>query len=328
MTFEFTIGNDNIRRSGLARMTRRYLTASAAAVALSRRASAATVLRIGDQKGGYKSLMEASGALRDIGHRIEWVPFVAAAPLLEALNAGAIDCGGVGDAPFAFARAAGLRAKAIVATRSPGASTALLVPHGSGARTFADLKGRTIGTGKGSVGHFLVVAARNQAGLSSKDINLAFLAPADAKAAFVGGSIDAWSTWSQYVWLAVAQQKARVLVDGQGLMSGLSYFVASERSIDEKRDVLDSFTQRLRVALRWGLENVDAYAEAWAKEISVPFAVARETLLARGFTPVPIDAGVITDQQHTIDVYVKEGVLPASYNAAPAFDQSFNASDK
>ncbi len=111
------------------------------------------------------------------------------------LNAGAIDCGGVGDAPFAFARAAGVRAKIIAATRSSGASTALLVPATSKAQTFADLKGRTIGTGKGSVGHFLVLVAREKAGLSANDINLAFLSPADAKAAFVSGAIDAWSTW-------------------------------------------------------------------------------------------------------------------------------------
>jgi sulfonate transport system substrate-binding protein len=305
-------------------IARRHLIAAAAAAALPRGARAATVLRVGDQKGGYKSLMEASGVLRDIEHRIEWVPFVAAAPLLEALNAGAIDCGGVGDAPFAFARAAGLRAKVIVATRSSGSSTAMLVPAGSTARSFSDLKGRTIGTGRGSVGHFLVVAAREQAGLSPKDVNLAFLAPADAKAAFVGGSIAAWSTWSQYVWLAVVQNGARVLLDGQGLMSGLSYFVAAERAIGEKRDVLETFAQRLRTALRWGLEHVDAYAEAWAKKISVPYAVSRQTLLARGFSPVPVDAGVIADQQHTIDVYVKEGVLPASYDARPAFDPSFN----
>ncbi len=39
----------------------------------------------------------------------------AAAPLLEASNAGAVDTGVVGDAPFTFAVASGLRAKAIAA---------------------------------------------------------------------------------------------------------------------------------------------------------------------------------------------------------------------
>jgi sulfonate transport system substrate-binding protein len=307
--------------------TRRQLAGAAAAllIARPRLGRASPVLRVGDQKGGARSLMTASGALTGIDHLIDWNIFAAAAPLLEALNAGAIDCGGVGDAPFAFARAAGIHAKVIAATRSSGASTALLVPSASGARTFADLKGRTIGTGKGSVGHFLVLAAREQAGLSASDINLAFLSPADAKAAFVAGAIDAWSTWGPYVYLAVEQNKARILLDGQGLMSGLSYEVATERAIAEKRDLLRTFSDRLEKALHWGLINVDAYAAAWASETGVPYEVARQTLLARGFTPAPIDARMIVDQQHTVDVYFKEGVLPAQYDAAAGFVASSNS---
>ncbi|WP_158931512.1 ABC transporter substrate-binding protein [Acidisphaera sp. S103] len=285
---------------------------------------ASPTLRVGDQKGGAKSLMTASGVLAGIEHLIEWNIFAAAAPLLEALNAGAIDCGGVGDAPFAFARAAGIKAKVITATRSAGASTALLVPATSTARTFADLKGRTIGTGKGSVGHFLVLAAREKAGLSAGDIKLAFLSPADSKAAFVSGAIDAWSTWGPYVYLAVAQNKARILLDGQGLMSGLSYEVATEQAIAEKHDLLRTFSDRLQKALRWGLENVDAYAAAWANETGVPYDVSRQTLLARGFAPAPIDARMIADQQRTVDVYAHEGVLPVRYDAASGFDTSFN----
>jgi sulfonate transport system substrate-binding protein len=130
-------------------LTRRHLATVAAGLLIGRPrlGRASPVLQVGDQKGGAKSLMTAAGALTGIEHLIEWNIFAAAAPLLEALNAGAIDCGGVGDAPFAFARAAGVRAKVIAATRSSGASTALLLPAKSTARTFADLKGRTIGTG-------------------------------------------------------------------------------------------------------------------------------------------------------------------------------------
>ncbi len=308
----------------LAFPTRRRLAALGLSAAFARPARASPVLQLGDQKGGTRSLMTASGVLDDAEIPIDWNIFAAAAPLLEALNAGVIDCGGVGDAPFAFARAAGVRAKIIAATRSSGSSTALLVPAKSTAQSFADMKGRSIGTGRGSVGHYLVVAARERAGLAPADIRLVFLSPADAKAAFVSGAIDAWSTWSQYVYLAVAQDKARILLDGQGLMSGLSYYVATERAIAEKRDLLKAFTRRLRAALIWGLANVDAYAAAWANETGVPYEVSRETLKARGFEPAPIDAQMIADQQHTVDLYVREGVLPGRYDASAGFDASFN----
>ena len=288
------------------------------------RARAATLLRIGDQRGGLKSVMQAAGQLAGTEDRFTWSIFAAAAPLVEALNADALDVGGVGDAPFAFARGAGAMVKAIGATRSSGASTALVVRGDAPYRSFADLKGKTIGTGRGSVGHFLVMAARAQAGLGPSDIRLAFLQPSDGKPALINGAIDAWSTWSQYVFLALKQDNARILIDGRGLMSGLSYTVATETAIAAKRALLLDFNRRAVAAQRWGLEHVDDYAAIWSRETGVPVDVSKQTLEARGFAPVNIDDQVVADQQRTVDLYAQERVLPNRYDVAPAFDRSFN----
>jgi sulfonate transport system substrate-binding protein len=322
------LSRPDLARPNLARRQFTALGASAiiaSAVLAPAAARAQSVLRIGDQKGGSKALMSAAGVLDGFEDRVAWNTFAAAAPLLEALNAGAIDAGGVGDAPFAFARAAGVKAKIVVGTRSSGANTAMVVAGSSHAQSIADLKGRTIATGKGSVGHYLVIAACKRAGLQTSDVKLAFLSPADAQSAFVSGAVDAWSTWGPYVWLMTTHNKARVLVDGQGgLMSGLSYYVASESAIATKRDVLTEYNKRLVTALRWGLANRDAYAAAWAKETGVPVDVAQLTLKAQSFAPAPIDAQMIADQQHTVDLYAQEGLLPARYDAAAGFDTSFN----
>jgi sulfonate transport system substrate-binding protein len=300
--------------------TRRGLLAGALLLPLAARAEG--VLRVGDQRGGFKSVMEAAGVLD--GFPVAWSLFAAASPLIEALNAGALDCGNAGDAPFALARAAGVPVKVIAATRSSGQSTAIVVPGASPAQSFADLKGRSIGTGKGSIGHYLVLAAREKAGLKPSDIKLVFLSPADAKAALASGAIDAWSSWSQYITLAVAQDHARILLDGRGLMTGLSYEVATERAITEKRPLLQEFTRRFADALRWGAAHLDEYAATWARETGVPEDVARQTLVARGYYPAPIDAAMIADQQGVVDLYVRERVLPASQDAAAGFDAFFN----
>ena len=50
-------------------------------------------LYAGDQKGGSKVVLTAAGKLTGLPYRIEWSSFPNAAPLLEALNAGAIDTG-------------------------------------------------------------------------------------------------------------------------------------------------------------------------------------------------------------------------------------------
>ena len=109
-------------------MKRISLLAAAAALALSwGPAWAETILKVGDQRGGSRALMDAAGVLKDLPYKIEWSEFPAAAPLLEALNAEAIDTGIVGDAPFTFAVASGAPIRAILATRAEQGGLAVLV---------------------------------------------------------------------------------------------------------------------------------------------------------------------------------------------------------
>jgi sulfonate transport system substrate-binding protein len=105
-------------------------------------ATAQTTLRVGDQKGNSQAVMEAAGVLKDVPYRIEWKEFPAAAPLLEALGAGAIETGVVGDAPFTFAAAANVPVKAVAAIRQSQEGLAILVPRESKIQSFEDLKGK------------------------------------------------------------------------------------------------------------------------------------------------------------------------------------------
>jgi len=73
----------------------------------------AIVLRVGDQKGGNRSLLDISGFGKDLPYKIEWSEFPAAAPILEALNAGALDVGYTGDLSFLSVYASGAPIKAI-----------------------------------------------------------------------------------------------------------------------------------------------------------------------------------------------------------------------
>jgi sulfonate transport system substrate-binding protein len=89
------------------------ITLSTAAVCF---AADTIVLRVGDQKGGNRSLLDISGYAKDVPYRIEWSEFPAAAPILEALNAGALDVGYTGDLSFLSVYAAGAPIKAIGGT--------------------------------------------------------------------------------------------------------------------------------------------------------------------------------------------------------------------
>lgn len=284
------------------------------------------LLRIGDQKGGTQSVMKAAGALADLSYRIEWSQFSAAAPLLEALNAGAVDTGFAGDAPTTFALAAGLQGKVIAATRGTGASTAIVVPQQSPIQTIADLKGKTIGTNRGSWGHTLVLAVAEAQGWRPSDYKIANLLPAEAKAAMNAGAIDAWCSWGVYIAQACLVDKARIIVDGRnGLMTGLSYQIATDTAIARDHSTLLDFVRRVAIARRWAQKNPDAYASVLAAEIGVSLEVARLTFETDIPLPLPIDAQVVADQQRVADRYTAAGVIHSRQDATTGFDRSFNS---
>jgi sulfonate transport system substrate-binding protein len=287
-------------------------------------AMAQTTLRVGDQKGNSQAVMEAAGVLRDVPYTIEWKEFPAAAPLLEALGAGAIETGLVGDAPFTFAAAANVPVKAIGAVRQTQEGLAILVPRDSKVHSFEDLRDKKIATGRGSIGHQLILAALESRGWSPSDVQIVYLAPSDAKVAYVRGSVDAWSTWEPYVSQEEVLFQSRRVITAEGLMPGLGFQVASPNAIRDKRPELEDFLRRLTAARAWSQTNVNAYAESWGKLMNIPPAVPLNWLGRAKIRIAPIDDGVLADEQKTIDLYLRSGLIKQKIDAADIVDRSFS----
>ncbi len=287
-------------------------------------ASAQTTLRVGDQKGNSQAVMEAAGVLKDVPYKIEWKEFPAAAPLLEALSAGAIETGLVGDAPFTFAAAANVPVKAIAAIRQSREGLAILVPDQSAVRNFDDLRGKKIATGRGSIGHQLILAALESRGWQASDVQIVFLAPSDAKVAYSQGSVDAWSTWQPYVSQEEVLFKSRRVITAEGITPGIGFQVATPNAIRDKRPQLEDFVRRLAAARAWSQGNVADYAETWGKLMNIPTAVPLNWLTRAKIRIVPIDDGVVADEQKTIDLYFRWGLIKQSLNASDIVDRSFS----
>ncbi|QYY29371.1 ABC transporter substrate-binding protein [Cupriavidus pinatubonensis] len=287
------------------------------------RAQGRPLLKAGDQKGGLRALLESADALRGLSYDIQWTEFPAAAPLAEALNAGAVDCGPIGDAPAIFALAAGTRIRLIGANRSDPYGTAILVRPDSPLKSAADLKGKSIGTNRGSIGHFVALKALESAGLRPEDANIRFLPPADAKLALTSGSVDAWATWEPYTAMAETSGHARVLVNGRGLWSGLSYVAATDTALAAKRAVLADFLQRVVRAQAWSYQHVPEFSATLARIIGISPEAARLQFERRHTQWQKIDDALIAEQQRTADFYLKTGLLKQRLDARATFDTGF-----
>jgi sulfonate transport system substrate-binding protein len=283
------------------------------------------VLKIASQKGGTRALMEASGVLSGAPYKIEWSEFPSAQALLEALGAEAVDAGAVGDAPFMFGFASGAKIKAVQAIRADAShATAILVPAGSTIRTVADLKGRRIATGRGSIGHYLLLLALEREHMKASDVTMIYLSPGDAKAALSTGSVDAWSTWGSYIPLAL-RDGARIVVDSHDLLEGVGFEAATDTAIDAKRGQLDDFLHRLAKAYRWAEGHPDLYAQALARDTGLPPDIALATVRERGLTRVvPIDAALEAQERGVLARFQAAGVIDTAPDVHAALDPSFN----
>ncbi|MBX3012925.1 MAG: aliphatic sulfonate ABC transporter substrate-binding protein [Caldilineaceae bacterium] len=234
-------------------------------------------VRIGYQRGGeYWNLLKAKGTLEErFGPdvKVTWALFAAGPPLLEALNAGAIDIGAVGETPPIFAQAAGAPLLYVAQQSGSGAGSAVLVPEDSPLQTVADLKGKKVAFAKASSAHLLTIRALEKFGLQYSDIEPALLAPPDARAAFQGGSVDAWTVWNPFFEAAVQELNARVLIDGADVSPTKGYVIAAQSFVEQQPENLLAIIKELRAAQEWAAENTEEFATLLEKETEIPASV-------------------------------------------------------
>ena len=286
------------------------------------------VLRVASQKGGTRSLMLAAHALDGAPYRVEWSEFPSAQTLLEALGAGAVDLGAVGDAPFLFAYANDprLRIVQVNQTGSDGASVAVVVPDASPLRRPRDLKGRRIATGRGSIGHYLALRLLAREGLQPTDATFVFLSPADAKAALASRSVDAWATWGPYIGLERLHGRGRVLADGRGLMSNYGFEASTVAAMTARRPLIADFLARLARAETWETDHPDVYARVLARETGLPQDVASDTVRQSRPIAVRMTDSVRVAEQATLKTFVQAGLITRSPDLGTAFDTGFSPS--
>jgi sulfonate transport system substrate-binding protein len=186
------------------------------------------------------------------------------------------------------------------------------------------LKGKKIATGRGSIGHQLILAALEAKGWTASDVQIVFLAPSDAKVAYSQGSVDAWSTWEPYVSQEEVLFKSRRVITAAGLTPGLSFTVATPDAIRDKRALLEDFVRRLAAARNWSLAHTGGYAESWGKLMNIPPEVALNWLSRAKISIAPIDDAVVADEQKTIDLYFRAGLIKQKLDASAIVDRSFS----
>jgi sulfonate transport system substrate-binding protein len=284
--------------------------------------NADNVIRIGYQKYGTLVLLKARGSLEKrlapMHVEVKWTEFPAGPQLLEGLNVGSIDFGIAGEAPPIFAQAAGADLVYVGSEPPASAGEAILVPKDSPIRTVAELKGKKVALNKGSNVHFLLVKLLEKAGVQYKDIDTVFLTPADARAAFERGSVDAWAIWEPFLAAAQRQTGARILADGNGVVSNHQFFLASRTYAARRADVVAIVLEELAIVDQWAKTNPKEAAAALQPQIGLDQPTLELALSRGGYGVAPMNDTVLAEQQGIADTFYDLRLIPKHINVRDA----------
>ena len=288
---------------------------------------AKVTLNVGDQKGtGAQAVLKAAGLLNTLPFKINWSDFTSGPTMVQAMSTGAVDIGGVGDAPPVFAAAGGENIAIVGARKTSFDSDAVVVPKNSPIHTIAGLRGKRIAVSFGSSDdyHLLTVLAKN--GLTTKDVTLVNLQPAPGLAAFTSGAIDAWDIWPPYVQQLTGQYGGRVLVTGASYGSPYSFEVASRAALANpaKAAALKAYLEALNKGYQWTAAHSSEWAAIWGQVTGLPDSIMLRAAQVSATTPIPITSAIAVSEQNLVDQFYAAGLIPTKVNITQYITSQFN----
>lgn len=284
-------------------------------------------LHVGDQAGsGAEALLTAAGLINKLPFKVSWSDFTSGPPMLQAMGAGSVDIGAVGDSPPIFAAAGGEKIAAVAATVADPDGTALLVPKGSPIHSVAQLRGKKIAVAEGSSSNYHLVATLKKAGLTPKDVTIENLQPPQAAAAFASGHIDAWDVWTPFIEQAETQHGARVLVNGANIGKTFSFEVASRAALADpaKAAAIRAYLKLINQAHDWANTHQSAWAHTWSSATGLPLSIMTKAAADARAVTVPISAEVLKSEQAIADVFTGAGLIPGHVDFSDFAVTKFN----
>ncbi|GAA6624024.1 sulfonate ABC transporter substrate-binding protein [Scytonema sp. NUACC26] len=275
-----------------------------------------TEIRVGYQKGtAYLNILKARGSLEKQlnpkGVGVRWIEFTQGPPMMEAMNAGAVDIGVVGAPPPIFAQAAGVPITYVASSFPSGKSQVILVKKNSAIRTVADLKGKKVAVGKGTAGHYLIVKVLEAAKLTLKDIQPVYLLPPEARSAFEGGNVDAWVTSDPRYAEAERTGTVRLLATGEKVAEQRSYFIATRSFVNKYPNFVKTIVDEQKKDEQWAKSNKKETARILETATGVKAENWEWTFQRRpNFGVIYMNDQIVKEQQQMADLFFNLKLIP------------------
>lgn len=225
--------------------------------------------------------------------KVEWKQFASGGDVNQAIIGGSIDIGLAGSSPVSRGLSSGIKYQVPWVFDVIGSAEALVVRDGTGIKDLDDLEGKTVATPSASTSHFSLLAALDDAGVSTKKVKVIDAEPDAILAAWKAGQIDAAYIWNPV--LAELAKNGTVLTDSaaQAKAGHTTYDLAvvSDEFADKYPKAVQTWVDAQNKAVHEILNDPEAAAEAIAAELNISPKEAAEQVKGLIFVPADEQAG-------------------------------------
>jgi sulfonate transport system substrate-binding protein len=284
--------------------------------------TSAAPLMVARQKGWVEDELARAGRSDTV---VRWFPFTAGPPVNEAMTAGQIDVGSMGDTPALIARSSGLETVLFGISSAGSRTQAMVVRTDSPVTSVKDLNGRKVAAAKGTTTHELLGLILAEAGLRFSDVEFINLPLSEMNVALEKSTIDAAVVWEPLLTRLEAQGTVRILRDATGLKNSVSVLVAMRPYAQTHPEEVRSVLRALRRGARLLADNPEEGARLVAADLRLPPELIQRSVsrhnLAQPLTPA------ITDDIRQSERFLRDNALirrPVDVDAFidPAFSRS------
>lgn len=271
-------------------------------------------IRVGYQSCDPLDLLRNSDVIKKFSGKVNWSQFVAGPPLVQALLAGSIDVGEVGDTPPIFAQSASNNFVYIAQEPPSPDSEAIIVHQASDIHDLAGLKGKKIAVTRGSNANWLLLAALKKVGLTIKDVQPVFLPPAIAQSAFNTGRVDAWAIWDPFLAIVQANNTVRTLTTGKGIVANRTFYIANKEFVKNNPQLVKRFIASLSENDQLITQDKTKFIKYLQGVSGLSPQILTVILDRYNFGATLIQPDAIIEQQKIADSFFEQHLIPTKIN--------------
>lgn len=248
-----------------------------------------------------------------LGVKVNWIgPFPAGPQLIEAMNAGKVDIGNVGETPPIFSQAAGITEVIYISGRvaSKGLGQGVVVRANSSIKTLKDIKGKKVAFQRGSNAHYLLAKALSEVGLKITDVTVVGLTPSEARDAFVQDKVEVWVGGDPFLALVEKTIPIRNLRNASRINTLGGFYLGRREFVNKNPQLVRVFLEEADKVGEWAEKNPKEVAKVFAPELKIDESVLETVARRRTYRLRKLTPAIIAEQQKVADFYFQEKIIP------------------